>query len=278
MGEYVSLNTAQVVRSTVSRPSATPTGVIGASFAVVLLFLGHPSFAIQPSDTMTASLEKVHAEYGVTIKYHYKAEEFFPTSWLRQPINGRGEQIDLDALPSPVKVLNGFLGRYLKSVVKRNLKTVFLMSDLEFYGKSYGGTHSRTAVYLRIGNDKRIWSDVFLTSRLHSEFSSILIQNYDFPTTRWQALNTAGFKYSGSGVEVLGTKKLYGQTEELLEQGFLVRYSQSSLENDFNMLSDWLFTRPEKLAELCQKHELLASKRTLAIEFYASIDKRLKFE
>lgn len=244
----------------------------------LMLLLWRPCCGWQPSDAVTASLQQIRTDYGVTVHYHYQRERFFPAAWLRQPVNGRGGQIDLDELPRLVKLLDGFFRRYPDSVLKRNLKAIYLVSDLEFFGKSYGATQSRTAVYLCIGNAAKTWTDSFLTARLHSEFSSILMQNHDFPAAKWKALNPENFKYSGSGVEVLGTKSLYGQSELLLRRGFLVRYSQSSLENDFNMLSDWLFTRPEKLAELCNDHPQLAAKRTLAIQFYLSIDKRFKLK
>ena len=91
---------------------------------------------------------------------------------------------------------------------------------------------------------------MFLIGRLHSEFSSILYRKHRFPQDQWQRINVAGFSYPRSSLEFLDQGGLYGQDNGLLNQGFVVKYAQSSLENDFNMITDWLFTRPTQLRSL----------------------------
>jgi hypothetical protein len=107
---------------------------------------------------------------------------------------------------------------------------------------------------------------------MHAEFSSILLKNYGFPSDEWQAINKPSWRYFGSGSEMLGEKGLYDQTEELLAEGFLSRYSQASLEEDFNVFADWVFTKPDRLRELASTYERIRKKYQVVIKFYKSID------
>ena len=112
---------------------------------------------------------------------------------------------------------------------------------------------------------------------MHSEFSSILFHNYNFPKAKWAALNPKSFKYVGRGPDMLEEKNLYGQNDLLLRQGFLVKYSQASMEEDFNMIVRWLFIKPKELEIVANKYPIIKAKRDLVIKFYESIDARLAF-
>ena len=229
----------------------------------------------EEGDTLDSAVERlqdIEAEYGVAVLYKYDREKFFPASWLKKPVDGHGGQIDTKELTRLSRIIETFVSRYPKQVIKENLQRIYLVSDLQFFGKSYGATYTGRSIYLRTRNAGAKFSAAFLRARLHSEFSSILMKRHKFPSDEWSKLNPADFEYTGSGVEVLGQKGLYGQTDPLLEKGFLVRYSQSSMENDFNMISDWLFTRREELDRLCEKHAVLNSKCKLAIEFYEGLE------
>jgi len=57
----------------------------------------------------------------------------------------------------------------------------------------------------------------------------------------------------------------------------LRRPDRKPSENDFNMISAWLFTRGEKLEEFCARYERIRRKTELAIAFYESIDRRFEF-
>lgn len=245
---------------------------------IVVASLDASNAAETTIDRTTAQrLERIRSQYGIAVEFDYDATSFFPRSWLKAPISGKGAAIDISDLPRLTRLIQTFAERYPPEVLRENLKQIYLVADLQFYGKSFGATNSADAVYLRNGNAKGLYRDAFLVARLHSEFSSILMRKYQFPKAEWAQLNPDDFKYSGTGVEVLGQKDLYGQTPELLERGFLVRYSQSSMENDFNMISDWLFTRPAELAKLAAEHRQLAAKRQLAIDFYKQIDRGFTF-
>jgi hypothetical protein len=176
---------------------------------------------------------------------------------------------------SLLPVVERFLSRYPKDVVKTNLSDIYLVAKLEFDGKSYGGTYSSSAIYIRIKGEFFRYSDASVQAAMHEEFSSILFRNYRFPKEAWEAINRPGWKYEGTGFEMLGREDVYDQTEELFRDGFLAKYSQSSLENDFNMFVGWAFTKPDHLRKVVSKYERIKGKYQLVIQFYKSIDSRI---
>ncbi len=70
---------------------------------------------------------------------------------------------------------------------------------------------------------------------------------------------------------MLGEGDLYQQNSQLLDRGFLVKYSQSTLENDFNMISRWLFTRRTQLKKIADKHLKIKNKVELTVKFYGQL-------
>ncbi|HSR88577.1 MAG TPA: hypothetical protein VLL07_06445, partial [Pontiella sp.] len=117
----------------------------------------------------------------------------------------------------------------------------------------------------------------FILERLHSEFSSTLRDRYTFPSDRWMHANPPGFLYTGTGFEMLGNNDLYESNAREWADGFLVKYSKSSMENDFNMISSWLFTRPDALKTIALQSMRMRRKITLTEEFYMSVSDQYAF-
>jgi hypothetical protein len=243
---------------------------------VLVLAKPHRAFAGDEA-SIDKQIERMEQDYGVRIHYRYDPTEYFSKSWLEAPRSAKGSQLGLDEVERFIPVINEFLKRNPKAVLKKNLHDIYLTETLEFYGKPFGATNSARAIYIHSAGESRGFTNEFLQEGLHHEFSSILMRNYPFPTDKWNWINPAEFSYGHSGVEVIGQKALHGQTDALLSQGFVEKYCQSSMENDFNVVSAWLFVDPEKLKGWADKYEKVAAKRKLAIDFYQSIDKGYKF-
>lgn len=216
---------------------------------------------------------EIKNSYGVDIHYQYSPESFFPHD--RTP---RGSQAWIKHIGTTLPLVKRFLSRYPDWVIKENLADIFLLGKLEINGRSYGGTYVDSAIYISLGGFFR-HNDSSLLGLMHSEFSSILFRQYKFFKEAWKAVNSPTWSYEdsdrGTGFEMLGKKDLHEQTGELLRNGFLVKFSQSDLENDFNMFVSWAFTRPDRLRELASKYERIQKKYRLVIEFYESIDPRI---
>jgi hypothetical protein len=164
-----------------------------------------------------------------------------------------------------------FLLSFPLEFIKRNLKSIYLLNDMTLYGKPYGKTNARAAIYIESKGIEAGYTDDFLLKGLYHEFSSIIMRNYRFPLHEWEENNIPGFSYSGTGREILNEEDLNLPSEELLKQGFLTKYSTSSLENDFNVFSEWLFTNIDELEEYSKKYPRIARKLAIAKQFYNNV-------
>lgn len=218
-----------------------------------------------------AEVQAIKTGTGVQVHYLYDAARFFPQDWQDEELSPHGQQLPLEEVKRLIPLIKRFLSSYAAGLIRSDLSDIYLVGELSFYGKNYGGTSFLSSIYI---NSRDEIPDGFLLARMHSEFSSILLRKHAFPKEAWGQLNPPQFKYVGSGVKMLGQRDLYGQTSQLLSSGFVVKYAQSSLENDFNMIWDWLFTKRGRLDQLCEKHPLIRKKRDLALEFYQSLSPR----
>ena len=244
---------------------------------VLLIIIGTASIIYQRVNDaidaeITTQVSKIMDVYGVKIHYRYDPESFFPKEYSTPPASAKGSQISLRHARNLLPIIEQFLSTYPRELVKKNLSDIYLVGKLEFYAKSYGGTYIGSAIYIRTKGTLIWYDDWSLLGTIHSEFSSILFRNYKFPIEQWEAVNPPGWKYEGTGFEMLGRSDLHKLDEQLFHNGFLENYSQSSLENDFNMFVDWAFARPSYLRELSLKYERIRKKYQLVLEFYQSVD------
>ena len=217
---------------------------------------------------------EIHKTYAVKVNYEF-SESIFPKHWLEPPISGMGEQIDSSVALGMKQIIVDFLSSYSTKFINTNLDEVYLLKGMYFYYEIYGGTYFKKRIY--IVNDGT-YEDRMLAN-LHHEFSSILLKRYSnlFPFKEWYGINESEFKYLGNGIEMLGQSDLDDQSDELLSSGFLSKYATSSLENDFNVFAQWIFTKPNELSELCTNHEKINEKHKLVMTFYNQIDSGVDF-
>jgi hypothetical protein len=212
----------------------------------------------------------IKTAYGVDVHYHFDRKAFLPpenfgparkADWLSLSRTKVRRNLSL--------VLDGFLSKYPKHVVRSNLTDLYLLGKLEFGGKRYGGTYFGPNIYI---NGSGPPDD--LLRILHAEFSSILFHKYDFPKREWAAISGSLYLSSdgGAGYWMVDDPSRLVQTEDLLSNGFLTKYSTTDLENDFNMFVGWAFTRPQELGKLASRHEKIRRKMELVVRFYESID------
>lgn len=206
---------------------------------------------------------------GATIHYRYDHGAVFHDSEF---LHAKTAPFNISLTTTVLPVIESFLAKYPTEIIRKNLTDIYLTSGLEFNGKRYGGTYKESKIYVVV---KDRYSGTAVLSILHAEFSSILMQNYVFPRKAWESINGLGWKYSGNGFGMLEDSGLFEQSDDLLRNGFLTRYSQSNLENDFNEIIDWTFTKPDRLREIAVKYEKIRAKYDLALAFYDSIDRRI---
>lgn len=225
------------------------------------------------SRSLSEGESKTIAVRGVAIHDQYDAAKFLPAAWQGDPADCGGAQVDSSEAKRALPVLERFADAYDPAVLHENLTDIYLMGELHCYGKGYGGSNYANSIYVRVGTQAQGYSDEILLAVLHEEFSSILFRRYTFPARQWQAAAGNGFQYRNDWVHALGE----GGLEDVLPthalaHGFLTRYSQTSLENDFNEYAGWLFAWPDRLCKYASQYAAIAHKAKLAAEFYRSIE------
>ena len=210
--------------------------------------------------------------HGVAIHYCYNPQRFFSNAWLHPPISGQGGQVSLPEGLRVVPAIENFVRAYSRDFLTQNLQDIYLLGEMIFYGQHYGGTYSQQAIYIEVHSVGENYTNDYVTSQLHAEFSSILIHNYPFPWESWTEINDPNFKYSENPIMLLGEAGLYDQNDNLLNQGFINQYSTTDVENDFNDMAFLLFNQSNQLCDLAERYSKISAKVKLVVAFYQKND------
>jgi hypothetical protein len=205
-------------------------------------------------------------------------DHIFPELWRKTPINAKGEALAEGDFERVSAVFKRAFAKYPEAILTKNLKAVYVLSELKYSGVVAAGTNSTAAAYVKVGEIKKGYTDAGIEYTFHAEFSSILLRNRgtDFDAAAWQKLNPPDFKYSVGGVGAIRQGKASLQPDEnLFRQGFRNQYAQSSLENDFNGYAAGLFMGDKQLWELAEKHAAIKGKLTITIAFYHAVEASL---
>lgn len=225
-----------------------------------------------------SQVAQIYRDYGVRVLYKYDRDQYFGEKWKQAPVNAQGGQMSDKEILRLLPIIREFLAFYPIEVINKNLKTIYLSRELDFFGKSYGATYGKSSLYIKNEHKSKRYDKSFLLGTMHSEFSSILIKNRFFSEDVWKGANRGGFEYIGNGKDMLGANQGYNQSPELLSKGLICAYAQASVEEDFNMIVFWLFTKPNELKALAKKYPIINSKMWMVIDFYQlSVDSRIKF-
>jgi len=253
---------------------AKETSILFATFLLVTLH----ATASPKTDYIDRQLASIQMGFNVQIHYQYDPILFFPPEWQTPSLALAASEIEVNEVVRLIPIIQQFLAMHPASVVRADLEHIYLLRELSFRGKRYGGTHKDKSIYIICNGTENRYDDEFMFCRLHSEFSSILLEHHPFPTDAWNQLNPEGFTYSGNGFEVVDNPSCYDSTDRSCSEGFLVNYCRSSLENDFNMISSWLFTKKSELDNLSQQHSKIQQKQAMVEQFYISVSGQYSFD
>ncbi len=202
-------------------------------------------------------------------------EKVFPKHWYENHINASTEPLACGERGRMIRILNIAFTKYPDRVIRENLTGVYLFRSMKFYGVPYGGTNFRNYVYLASDETNPNVTDDFVEGVFHHEFSSILLRNHapEFNRTAWMRVNPPDFRYGSGGTAAIMNGEASLALDPLLnEQGFLTRYSQSSVEEDVNMFAQHLFSDQWEFWSIVEVNEKVRQKTTLLINFYHAVD------
>lgn len=251
--------------------------VCGVVSLLLGFILGQASpFAHSPA--ITEKWENVPDKIGPVKVIVTVTNDFYPSYWKNDPnIKPVAEPIEHKELLRTIPLIRSFVAEYPEGILDKNLKGIYLCKMLQFYGKDFGGTNSADGVYICVKTKELGYTNQFLLSSMHHEFSSILMRNYPFPTKAWMLLNPKDFSYTDDAVGALGKDDLLKPQAKYHEIGFICLYSQASVEEDFNTIADYLFNQRPAMLEIGKKYPKLRAKIVLAMKFYKQVDAHFSF-
>lgn len=241
----------------------------------VILFLGFMLIAV----TSMAQEENVFADYKVEIKFSCDSSTF-PSTWMDKEINAKGTNLDSNEIVRGKKIIAKALLKYPVELVKSNLRKIYILKSLEFYGVPYGGTNSISCIYLSNKGIQEGYTDFWIEQNFHAEFSSIFLRNYSFlfDKTKWISNNDPDIKYGNSGVDAIKNGKAITSFDmELNKKGILSLYATASIEEDFNSYAENLFLSSLGFWEITNVHHKVKEKMMQVVDFYNSINKNFNF-
>jgi len=237
--------------------------------AVAFVAMAH---AVQDSSSDQKRL--TDAKTGVQIVLEVDAD-MFPQSWKDSPINAKAKPLEPGEVGRSAKLVQSALAIYPPEVLKSDLRKVFVCRSIDFYGLTYGGTNSFDTVYLTNNGTGLGYTDSYITGSFHHEFSSILKRNH--PTLlderAWNGANPPEFKYGHGGTEALRMGQASTRLDVTLAgEGFVAQYAKASVEEDFNMVVEGLFSGNPEFWKMVDGHSRLKVKMALAVKFYKTLN------
>ncbi|HET9744978.1 MAG TPA: hypothetical protein VFP97_04635, partial [Chitinophagaceae bacterium] len=110
---------------------------------------------------------------GVKIIFSYSPENF-PGDWRNDRIDAQGQQIATEEIQRSKQITAKALNKYSITLLEYNLKTVYFLKSMQFFGVGYGGTNSPDALYMTNNGIALGYTNRYLEQTFHHEFSSIL--------------------------------------------------------------------------------------------------------
>ncbi len=185
---------------------------------------------------------------------------------------------DLD--PSADAVALNLLGKafavYPPGFVPRMLKTIAAASDVKVWNEEAGGFFHEAMIAVNFKGVEDPSTRGFDVDTVHHELSSIVKTQTTFDISAWERANPRDFTYmdlSGLKATLADAGSVEGDAT-LHEEGFVSRYGQTSLENDWNTYAERVFGHGADFASLLVKEPAMRPKARILMAVYESLDPR----
>ena len=233
-----------------------------------------PSFAV--SNNYHEMFDDLEQQYNIDILYE-KEDAKLPVLWSIAPANGRTEALEDDGIRSFALHLPGLLEQYPSRVIQRYLKAIVLFKSMTLYEVGYGGTYLGGTLYFTWGGEEQGYTELYLKETFHHEMSSVLLEanpNH-FKIKKWSEVNPSSFQYLQTTQSILQAVDGHSERvdQSLLEAGFLNSYGQVTLEDDFNLYAQTIFSDPAEMKQLMNTYPNIHAKYLLVKEFYLNLSK-----
>ena len=241
-----------------------------ASAAVVLIALSRHGY--------DRSLEQAFQQrWGVTVvandlQSRITALVATPTRPVRmRDLNAADEPVALDLVGKAFAI-------YPTGFVPRMSKTIALASHIDVWKEDAGGLYHDHMIAVNFEGIDDPTTRPFDIDTVHHELSSIVRRQVTFNVTSWESANPVGFSYmSLEGYKaVLSDAGSVDGTPALHRLGFISRYGETSLDNDWNTYAERVFGHGAEFAQWLIAEPALRAKTRILMGVYQSLDPRFE--
>ncbi|MCB9189939.1 MAG: hypothetical protein H6600_08920 [Flavobacteriales bacterium] len=222
--------------------------------------------------SLTGSAQFIDPRTKIPIYFEVN-DDTFPESWHSDEIAAKGVDLDTSEIERSKRNVLAALKKYPIEFLQKNLKGIYVLKSIEFFGQKFGGTNSSDIVYIANNGVSMGYTNFYLEKSFHHEFSSILLRNYPslLDKSKWAEKN--GISYGAGGVQALkNNTDSQSLQDKWASKGFLHEYACSSQENDFNAFAENIFNPDKDFYNQVEKFEVLKHKFDMIIDFYAHLD------
>lgn len=159
------------------------------------------------------------------------------------------------------------LNCYPEGFVSSLIDAIFISGEMWFDGQRAGGTYGSSWLIIASSTKREGYESNYETAYygVHHELSSFVFNQLPIIGFVWAGLMPIDWNPATSYLTALSVDSF--ATPDYAN-GFLSKYAETSVENDFNTYAEFAFGNPDKLAELAGEHPLIAKKLRLFIGAY----------
>ncbi|MDR3435252.1 hypothetical protein [Telmatospirillum sp.] len=236
----------------------------------------------------SALAETINRTWNVKIRYTGDPSKFvqhldgipdsIPNTWRLE------SAVANDVVPA-LRAINAALSVYPIDFVRKymghDIGTIFLVRSLVVNGYSSSGMIFSGAIYVGMRDAANSGIAAFDADTLHHEFALFALYDGPSPKARWAAVNPSDFAYAtehdADVVREIGHRPDAQDTSDAVrELGFMEKWAESSLEEDWQTYAEQAFGHPADLVGLVKRFPRIKAKTRIFIDHYVSLDPAFK--
>jgi hypothetical protein len=186
------------------------------------------------------------------------------------PANVRGMMRVSQASPEQAEVILRLTRRLLEvwpPEVTRHLKGVFIFNEIEMYGVKGVCMENDGRVFMTSN-----FAEYILWPRIIHESSHAVSRFVPLDGSTWDQSMAPGVRYIGPEAT---QGNPFEENEAIYSKGFIVKYAMIDRDEEFAVLSQYIFSEPDKVVGLMKKYPELRRRATLAINYFKALSPKI---
>lgn len=257
--------------------------LVGMSIQKIFKLIGLVAFAVfmiqgcLPAESIADKMQRLVSKYDIEIKAGDPAY-FFPQDYTKKDAGLAGIELFPTTLSQASEAVEGIekaLEAYPDEFVSKYIDAIYIAGKIKIEGAEAGGTYGPAWIII---SNIPAWNGSGANKdnafyAVHHELSSFIFSRHPETRIMWHSMMPIAWKPASSDYEALTTDS---SKPASYNRGFLSRYAETSVGNDFNVYAEHIFGDPDKLRGLASEYEIIAQKVGVFINVYVSEEPKLR--